>query len=658
MELLTVLVVVMGGGRVHSLQSFMRLPEDTDVEAGSSVTLPCLVAEKGGECWWELDGRPVGAEAGKYEYSGDTEAGDCSLAILEAAQQWDEGGWVCQVSASVIEAGDSLVSRPAVVRVVARPEQLYIQHGAAVFRGEAEDNVIRVQEEASLHLTCVSVGGRPAPVLSWHGPHSWQLQQLTSDQTSLQLGAGWVTSREVLGVAARRHHRATITCAAHHPALAAPRLVTVRLSVEAAPRPVISRAGSEEVSQGEDVALSCEAAASNPPLTSLHWHRRGQPRAVLARGPQLTLRGVRPEDIGSYVCVAENSVGRGEAEFQLQFPHAARVEGVVTAPPPSAPQLVTAPLHGRAELRCLARGRPAPRVWWAGPGGRVVAHGAVLQLPRLGHADTGDYTCVAENTVRGAVTRDTWRVTVEVRGPPVILGNYTAQLTAVRGARAELAVEFCSRPAAGARWLDEAGRLVAASAEVAFSVTQLRGAGEGGCYVARMRLRSAQPRHSGLYTLELHNDLGSASRQLRVRVEDPAASVLQLEVVVATSAGLLLTILVLLLVLASLCVRQARRLAQAEVESGATLAGSEVTATSSRNTSTEELLSVLLASSSPLSPDTEDIYGFPRAANRGSSRKDPVERKVFNDSGYIHINTNAYSYVSFDDVDKQISNIL
>ena len=567
---------------------------------------------------------------------------------------------MCQVSASVIEAGDSLVSRPAVVRVVARPEQLYIQHGAAVFRGEAEDNVIRVQEGASLHLTCVSVGGRPAPVLSWRGPHSWQLQQLTSDQTSLQLtGSGWVTSREVLGAAARALHRATVTCAAHHPALAAPRRVTVRLSVEAAPRPVISRAGTGEVSQGGDVALSCEAADTNPPLTSLHWHRRGQPRAVLARGPQLTLRGVRPEDIGSYVCVAENSAGRGEAEYQLQFPHAARVEGVVTAPPPppSAPQLVTAPLHGRAELRCLARGRPAPRVWWAGPGGRVVAHGAVLQLPRLGHADTGDYTCVAENTVRGAVTRDTRRVAVEVRGPPVILGNYTAQLTAERGARAELAVEFCSRPAAGARWLDEAGRPVAASAEVTFSVTQLRGAGEAGCYVARMLVRSARPRHSGRYTLELHNDLGSVSRQLRVRVEDTAAA----SVLVATSAGLLLTILLLLLVLASLCVRQARRLAQAEVESGVTLTGSEVTTStsSSRNTSTEELLSVLLTSSaSPLSRDTEDIYGFPRAANRGSSRKDPVERKVFNDSGYIHINTNAYSYVSFDDVDKQISNIL
>ena len=68
MDLVTVLMVVIadGGISVHSLQSFTRLPEDTEVEAGSSVTLPCLVAEKGGECWWELEGRPVGAEAGKY----------------------------------------------------------------------------------------------------------------------------------------------------------------------------------------------------------------------------------------------------------------------------------------------------------------------------------------------------------------------------------------------------------------------------------------------------------------------------------------------------------------------------------------------------------------------------------------------------------------
>ena len=54
-----------------------------------------------------------------------------------------------------------------------------------------------------------------------------------------------------------------------------------------------------------------------------------------------------------------------------------------------------------------------------------------------------------------------------------------------------------------------------------------------------------------------------------------------------------------------------------------------------------------------------DIYSFPRAANGGGSlRKGKLERKVFSECGYIHINTNAYSYVSFDDVDKQISNIL
>ena len=115
---MTAVITSLLTSRAFCLQSFMAMPADTEVEAGASVTLECAVAELGGECRWEREGLPVGAERGKYEPE------ECSMRILEAEHQYDGGQWVCQVSASDIEAGDSLVSRPATLTVIKRPNEV------------------------------------------------------------------------------------------------------------------------------------------------------------------------------------------------------------------------------------------------------------------------------------------------------------------------------------------------------------------------------------------------------------------------------------------------------------------------------------------------------------------------------------------------------
>ena len=115
---MTAVITSLLTSRASCLQSFMAMPADTEVEAGDSVTLECAVAELGGECRWEREGLPVGAERGKYEPE------ECSMRILEAEHQYDGGQWVCQVSASDIEAGDSLVSRPATLTVIKRPNEV------------------------------------------------------------------------------------------------------------------------------------------------------------------------------------------------------------------------------------------------------------------------------------------------------------------------------------------------------------------------------------------------------------------------------------------------------------------------------------------------------------------------------------------------------
>ena len=46
---------------------------------------------------WERDNTPIAAFTGKYEWAGDRTKGDCSLRILNANFDYDNGGWVCQV---------------------------------------------------------------------------------------------------------------------------------------------------------------------------------------------------------------------------------------------------------------------------------------------------------------------------------------------------------------------------------------------------------------------------------------------------------------------------------------------------------------------------------------------------------------------------------
>ena len=85
---------------------------------GGSVVLTCKVANKQGECRWERNSLPVGAHPGKYEWAVGSGASDCSLRILAAEIEYDDGDWVCQVTASSFQNKDTLISEPA--RLVVR----------------------------------------------------------------------------------------------------------------------------------------------------------------------------------------------------------------------------------------------------------------------------------------------------------------------------------------------------------------------------------------------------------------------------------------------------------------------------------------------------------------------------------------------------------
>ena len=79
--------------QVEAKQSFDREPEQQHVNPGEDAVIPCRIFDKhrNSICNWQKDGLPIRIQNGKYEWEGNRAAGDCSLRILKADINFDNG---------------------------------------------------------------------------------------------------------------------------------------------------------------------------------------------------------------------------------------------------------------------------------------------------------------------------------------------------------------------------------------------------------------------------------------------------------------------------------------------------------------------------------------------------------------------------------------
>jgi hypothetical protein len=101
-------------------QTWSEQPGYQEVNPGGDLILPCVINHMRGQCRWEKDGTPVGIFPAKYEWAGNPDNGDCSLKILDAQLQFDDGVWQCQATPSSFMVRDALISEGA--QVVIRGE--------------------------------------------------------------------------------------------------------------------------------------------------------------------------------------------------------------------------------------------------------------------------------------------------------------------------------------------------------------------------------------------------------------------------------------------------------------------------------------------------------------------------------------------------------
>ncbi|XP_046725155.1 basement membrane-specific heparan sulfate proteoglycan core protein isoform X3 [Silurus meridionalis] len=244
----------------------------------------------------------------------------------------------------------------------------------------------------------------------------------------------------------------------------------------------------QNVIHGATVNFICTAKSKFPAYT-LVWTRQGSgklPDRAMDFNGILTIRNVRPEDAGVYVCTGSNMFAMDEGTAVLNVPDGTKAEMFFTAyemfeghrqpgelSVKIQPPVRTVQQGQSAEFRCTATGNPPPSVEWTGGLGKQISssaiiRGGVLTFPSVQRSDEGDYICRAINT-QGEQTA---RATLYIYSSPAdkaVKPTVTIQppvLRAQQGTRVEFLCTATGNPTPSIEWTGGPGNRISASAVI------------------------------------------------------------------------------------------------------------------------------------------------------------------------------------------------
>ncbi|XP_058266507.1 basement membrane-specific heparan sulfate proteoglycan core protein-like isoform X2 [Hemibagrus wyckioides] len=321
------------------------------------------------------------------------------------------------------------------------------------------------------------------------------------------------------------------------------------------PKPIevfIEEPKSQSVIPGATVNFICTAKSRLPAYT-LVWTRQGSgklPDRAMDFNGILTIRNVRPEDAGVYVCTGSNMFAMDEGTAVLYVPDGTkaamfytayemfeghRQPGEVMKPTVTIhPTVLTVQQGQRAEFRCTATGSPAPSVeWTGGPGNRMssraIIRGGVLTFPSVQRSDEGDYTCRAVNTHGEHTARAALYVysspAGEVVKPTVTI--HPSSLRAQVGTRVEFHCTATGNPAPSIEWTGGPGNRISGNAIIrggilTFPSVQHSDEGEYTC-----RAFNTHGEHAARTVLYVHGSSAVAVKKPTVTIQSPVLTVKQ-----------------------------------------------------------------------------------------------------------------------------------
>lgn len=279
----------------------------------------------------------------------------------------------------------------------------------------------------------------------------------------------------------------------------------VNLSVHGPPTVSVLPEGSVHVKMGKDITLEC--ISSGEPRSSPRWSRLGTPVkfepwmfGLLNSHAVLKISSAKPSDAGTYVCLAQNALGKAQKQVEVI------VDTGTTAP--GAPQVqveeaeLTLEAGHTATLHCSATGNPPPTIHWSKLRSPLPwqhrVEGNKLVIPRVAQQDSGQYICNATNTAGHAEAT----VVLHVESHPyaTIIPEHTSVQP---GKLLELQCLAHGTPPLTFQW----SRVDSSLPERAVARNQL------------LRLEPTGPEDSGRYRCQVSNKVGSAEAFAQVLVQ-------------------------------------------------------------------------------------------------------------------------------------------
>ncbi|KYN03000.1 Kin of IRRE-like protein 3 [Cyphomyrmex costatus] len=465
---------------VFGEQQFLEKPQPyQEVSSGDDVKLRCIVQNKGGQCIWQKDRRPVGIQPDKYEWANNRGSGDCTLVIRRANLYFDDGLWECQVTSSDFTRQDALSSEQSrllvkggakhncfclilsylkctLMRVPVKPREPQLEYGGT-FLGAT----LTLQEGQEVMISCVSKYGNPPAVIKWFiGNKEEKSYTSQSNATEVDNPKTWA-AHSILRVRGRReNHGLPIRCVAMHPTSLTPMSTETRLDVHYSPEVRLEMGPQPLITAPEDsvsvLDLKCLADAN--PVPSIKWFKDSVPLDRLlidatssSSLPSLTqdkttglndtmwsanlhFEPITRNDAGLYSCKATNNVGESVlASYRLDVqyePREKRKEGNITSMNMEEMALLGTAV---APFECSEfEANPSPQYRWVHLRGSLAetienrvqnkGGGRRLHLENIMWSDEGEYRCIAFNTINGVKreTSSSIQYVLHVTGPPEI----------------------------------------------------------------------------------------------------------------------------------------------------------------------------------------------------------------------------------------------
>ncbi|CAL8343147.1 unnamed protein product [Lota lota] len=332
---------------------------------GQPVSLECVAdGQPQPEVTWYRDRRPLLDGAHLRVFANGT-------LTISATQRSDAGVYTCTAKNLAGRASHDM--------------RLGIQVPPVILAGQSELSVVQGFQAL---LPCTAQGS-PEPRVSWEKDGA-VVPNLPGKFTVLRSG-------ELIIERAEPGDGGVFTCVAANTAGSVRQ--DVRLSVNM--RPAFKELpGDVTLNVGQSLALSCHAQGTPPPV--IYWTANSSPYpgATLDESGRssLLVENVTAAHAGTYVCVAENSVGAIRALSFVRIREPPVLKG-------DARTSQTAVQGEAAVLDCPVQGDPIPALRWLHDGRPLLLrslrmrsfHNGSLALYDVMAEDAGEYQCVAES---------------------------------------------------------------------------------------------------------------------------------------------------------------------------------------------------------------------------------------------------------------------